>query len=58
LDTIVTSTPGISSRKRFFLSPNIFLSILDELEELGFGGNGRNLPNQRAKAMDSIQDWR
>jgi hypothetical protein len=32
----VTSTHGTSSQHRFFPNPNIFLPILDELEELGF----------------------
>jgi hypothetical protein len=43
LDTRITSSPGTTSPKRFFPSPKISLSILDELEELGFGKIGRNL---------------
>jgi hypothetical protein len=31
----------------FFPNSGIFLSILDELEELGFGENGRYPPNRR-----------
>jgi hypothetical protein len=42
LDTRGTSTPGTSSLKRFFPSAKISFSILDELEELGFGEIGRN----------------
>jgi hypothetical protein len=33
--------------KRFFSNPKISLSILDELEESRFWGNGRNPPNQK-----------
>jgi hypothetical protein len=36
------STQGTSSKKRFFPTPTIFLLILDELKNLGFGGMGRN----------------
>jgi hypothetical protein len=43
MDTRVTSTPGTSSEKRFFSSNKISLSILDELEELGFGKIDRKL---------------
>jgi hypothetical protein len=43
LDTRVTSIAGTCSQKRFFPSAKISLSILDELEELGFGETGRNL---------------
>jgi hypothetical protein len=43
LDTRITTTPGTSSPKWFFPSPKIFLSNLDELEELGFGETSRNL---------------
>jgi hypothetical protein len=43
LDTRITSTLGTSSQKRFFPSHKISLSILDELEELGFGEIGRSL---------------
>jgi hypothetical protein len=42
LDIRVISTRGISSQKRFFSSPKISLSILDELKELDFGETGRN----------------
>jgi hypothetical protein len=43
MDTKVKSTPRTNSPKRFFPSPKISLSILDELEELGFGEIGGNL---------------
>jgi hypothetical protein len=42
MDTRVISTPGISFQKKFFPSPMISLSILDELKELGFGATGKN----------------
>jgi hypothetical protein len=42
--------------KEIFPNPKISFSILDELEELGFGVTRRNPPNQRARAMDSLQD--
>jgi hypothetical protein len=42
MDTRATSTHGTSSLKRFFPNPNISLSILDELKNLGFGGMRRN----------------
>jgi hypothetical protein len=58
LDTTVTSTPETSSQKRFFPSPKIPLSILDELEELDFGKTGRNPRDSWARAMDSLQGWR
>jgi hypothetical protein len=38
----VTSTPRTNSQKRFFPSHKISLSILDDLEELGFGEIDRN----------------
>jgi hypothetical protein len=36
MDIRATSTTGISSQKRFSPSHKISLSILDELEKLGF----------------------
>jgi hypothetical protein len=27
-------------------------------KNLGFGGNGRNPANQRARVVDLLQDWR
>jgi hypothetical protein len=54
LDTRVTSTPGTSSQKRIFPNPKIYLLILDELEELGFGETGGNPRDYGARAMNSL----
>jgi hypothetical protein len=46
LNTRVTSTKGTIFPKRVFSNTKISVSMLDELVKLGFGGIGRNPPNQ------------
>jgi hypothetical protein len=46
-------------QKRFFFQIQRSLPILDELKNLGFGGNEeKSKKSKGARAMDSLQDWR
>jgi hypothetical protein len=45
-------------KKIFFSNSKIFLPILDELKNLGFGGRGEIHEIKEARAMNSLQGWR
>jgi hypothetical protein len=42
----------------FFPNPKIFLPILDELKNLGFGERREIHEIEGARAMDLLQGWR
>jgi hypothetical protein len=51
LDTRVTSTQGTSFHRRFFPNPMISIPILDELKNLGFGGDEEK--SMKSKELES-----
>jgi hypothetical protein len=48
------NTRNMFPKEFFFSNPIIFLSILDELKNLGFGGTRRIHEIEGARAMDSL----